>query len=134
MKITKNLFVVILPILLLLLVGCTLDPSINHAPDIDSIPVIYALEGVLYAYDVEASDVDGDTLVYSLASSPAGMTIDSSSGLINWTPSSAGDYDVTIEVSDGDLSATQSFTIAVAITAELSPPTDVEASEICMTK
>jgi hypothetical protein len=107
-----------------------MDPTINHAPDIDSIPIIYAFEGVLYTYDVEATDVDGDILVYSLASSPTGMTINSFSGVISWTPSTAGDYDVTIEVSDGDLFETQSFTIAVAITAELSPPTGVEASNL----
>ena len=130
MKIIKNFYVVILPIFLLLLMGCSMDPTINHAPDIDSIPIIYAFEGVLYTYDVEATDVDGDTLVYSLASSPTGMTINSSSGVISWTPSTAGDYDVTIEVSDGDLFETQSFTIAVAITAELSPPTGVEASDL----
>jgi hypothetical protein len=130
MKIIKNFCGVILPIFLLLLMGCSMDPTINHAPDIDSIPIIYAFEGVLYTYDVEATDVDGDTLVYSLASSPTGMTINSFSGVISWTPSTAGDYDVTIEVSDGDLFETQSFTIAVAITAELSPPTGVEASDL----
>jgi len=107
-----------------------MDPTINHAPDIDSIPIIYALDGVLYTYDVEATDVDGDTLVYSLATSPTGMTINSSSGVISWTPSAAEDYDVAIEVSDGDLFETQSFTITVAITTELSPPTGVEASDL----
>ena len=130
MKIIKNFCVLILPIFLLLLMGCSMDPTINHAPDIDSIPIIYALDDVLYTYDVEATDVDGDTLVYSLASSPIGMTINSSSGVIIWTPSAAGDYDVAIEVSDGDLFETQSFTITVAITAELSPPTGVEASDL----
>lgn len=58
------------------------------------------------------------------------MTINSSSGVISWVPSAAGDYDVAIEVSDGDLFKTQSFTITVAITAELSPPTGVEASDV----
>jgi fibronectin type 3 domain-containing protein len=111
--------------------GCSMDPSINHAPDIDSIPIIYAFEGVLYTYNVEAADADGDTLVYSLASSPTGMTIDSSTGVISWTPSTVGDYNVTIEVSDGDLFDTQAFNITVSMTEmiTLSPPTGVEASE-----
>ncbi len=41
------------------------------------------------------------------------MTIDSTTGLINWTPTVAGDYDVTANVSDGDLFDSQSFTITV---------------------
>jgi hypothetical protein len=48
--------------------------------------------------------------------SPAGMTINSSTGLINWTPTSTGDYDVIVEVSDNGypvLSTTQNFTIHV---------------------
>jgi hypothetical protein len=45
--------------------------------------------------------------------SPAGMTINSSTGLINWTPTSTGDYDVTVRVSDGELFDIQSFTITV---------------------
>jgi fibronectin type 3 domain-containing protein len=58
------------------------------------------------------------------------MTIDSSSGVISWTPSTAGDYDVTIEASDGDLFDTQTFTITVLMTdvITLSPPANVEAS------
>ncbi|GAI81115.1 unnamed protein product, partial [marine sediment metagenome] len=62
--------------------------------------------------------------------STAGMTINASSGVISWTPSTVGDYDVTIEVTDGGSFDTQSFTITVAITDVLSPPTGVEASEL----
>jgi len=46
---------------------------------------------------------------------PAGMTIDSSSGVILWNPT-AGDigvHDVSVEVSDGEATATQAFTISV---------------------
>ena len=40
------------------------------------------------------------------------MTI-STAGVITWTPSATGSYDITVEVSDGSESATQSFTITV---------------------
>ena len=131
MKIIKNFCVVILPIFLLLLMGCSMDPSINHAPDINSIPVTSSLVGVLYSYAVEATDADGDTLIYSITSGPTGMTIDSSTGVLSWTPSTAGDYNVTIKVSDGDLFDTQAFTITVSMTEiiTLSPPTGVSASD-----
>jgi hypothetical protein len=41
------------------------------------------------------------------------MTINSWNGLINWTPTSIGNYDVTVRVSDGDLLDSQSFMITV---------------------
>jgi hypothetical protein len=41
------------------------------------------------------------------------MTINSATGVISWTPSTKGDYYVTVEVSDGELLDTQSFEITV---------------------
>jgi len=41
------------------------------------------------------------------------MSINSSSGLITWTPTTSGDYNVAVKVSDGELNDTQSFTITV---------------------
>jgi len=41
------------------------------------------------------------------------MSIDENSGVISWTPTATGSYAVTVEVSDGSESATQSFTITV---------------------
>ena len=90
-------------------------PAVNLAPTITSSPITTAIVGVAYIYDVEATDPDGDTLTYSLTTNPSGMTIDSATGVISWTPTSAqiGDNNVTVEVSDGPLSDTQSFTITV---------------------
>jgi hypothetical protein len=88
--------------------------------------------GELYTYDVEATDGDGDTLTYSLTSNPGGMTIDSATGVITWTPTMFGNYNVGLKVSDGYLSDTQSFTIGVSLPiAEMkpSPPTGVNASD-----
>ena len=90
-------------------------PPINHSPTITSTPITTATVDVLYTYDVDATDPDGDTLTYSLTT-PTGMTINSTTGVINWTPTSAqiGDNAVTVEVSDGKLSDTQSFTVIVS--------------------
>ena len=133
MKIIKNFFLFILLTFPLLLMGCSTTVPDNHAPVINSNPITSSLVGVPYTYDVEATDADGDTLTYSLTSSPAGMTINASSGVISWTPSTVGDYDVTIEVTDGGSFDTQSFTITVDITDVLSPPTGVEASDASYT-
>jgi len=87
--------------------------SINDPPVIISSPNLIAIEGTSYNYDVDASDVDGDTLTYSLIKAPQGMTIDSSSGLINWIPSYKDAY-VEVQVTDGKGGIdTQSFKIKV---------------------
>ncbi|MDY6834283.1 MAG: putative Ig domain-containing protein [Chloroflexota bacterium] len=90
----------------------------HEPPDITSIAKTSAIQDTLYTYDVEAFDPDiGDTLSYHLSEAPTGMTIDSSTGLTQWTPSSTqvGDHNVTLKVEDRiGLSDTQSFTINVA--------------------
>ena len=44
------------------------------------------------------------------------MTINSNTGVISWTPTAAGSFEVTVEVSDSSKSDTQSFTITVSET------------------
>ena len=91
------------------------DPiTTNHTPTITSTPDTTATINQTYAYNVDATDPDWDTLTYSLITSPAGMTINSTTGLISWTPFAAGDKDVTVQVSDGDLNDSQSFFITVS--------------------
>jgi len=94
-----------------LLVGCF--PTTNTPPVITSTPVTAGTIGTAYTYTVTATDADaGDTLTY-LVTGPTGMAI-SSAGLISgWTPAAAGTFAVTVTVSDGTDSVTQSFTITV---------------------
>jgi len=95
-----------------LFTGCFL---FNISPSIESDPITTAKEGVAYTYDVDATDLNGDTLTYSLIIYPSGMTINSTTGVISWTPieSQIGENEVVVEVSDGSKSDTQSFTITV---------------------
>lgn len=93
--------------------------EVNDRPVITSTPETAATVGVLYTYDAEALDHDAaDTLAYSLITKPAGMSIDSATGLIRWKPSNekVGSHDVVLKVTDGHTipaSDTQSFTITV---------------------
>lgn len=95
-----------------LFTGCFL---FNNSPVIESDPITTAKEGAAYTYDVEATDPNGDTLEFSLLVHPTGMTIDSTTGVITWTPteSQIGEIEVVVEVSDGSKSDTQPFTITV---------------------
>ncbi|WP_215734181.1 beta strand repeat-containing protein, partial [Geobacter grbiciae] len=92
----------------------------NHPPAITSFPSKNGTEGQAYSYQVTAVDSDpGTTLRYSLDVAPTGMTINSTSGLITWTPTSAqtGNNTITVRVSDSgvpSLWATQSYTLFIA--------------------
>lgn len=90
----------------------------NDPPVINSSPVTTATQDAVYSYDVDASDINpGDVLTYSLDSSPSGMTIDSQTGVISWTPNSGqvGTDSVTVRVEDQQGgSDTQTFSIDVA--------------------
>ena len=93
------------------------SPIINSSPVITSIPNTSGTAGALYEYDVDATDLDGDELTYSLTTAPAGMTINTSSGLIEWTPTNeqVGDNGVTVKVEDPNgLFDSQDFTVIVA--------------------
>ncbi len=91
--------------------------ELNRPPQIISTPSGKATEGESYLYQVVGSDPNqGDTLTFSLELAPAGMSIDSATGLIQWTPteSQIGSAAVRVRVTDaGGLSSTQSFAITV---------------------
>ena len=93
-----------------LFTGCFL---LNSTPIIESNPITTAKVGAVYTYDVEATNPNGDILTYSLTTGPNGITINSATGVISWTPTTAGSFEVTVEVSDESKSETQSFTIVV---------------------
>jgi len=83
------------------------------APMITSTPTTEGTIGWPYTYDADANGYPEPT--YSLTVYPDGMTIDPNSGLIEWTPAAIGDFNVTIEASNGQPPDTnQSFTITVS--------------------
>ena len=86
----------------------------NRPPAITSTAVTSAAEGKPYAYQVAATDPDGDPLTYRLVTAPAGMAI--AAGLISWTPTAAqsGTQSVVVEAMDGrGGTAQQPFQISV---------------------
>jgi len=86
----------------------------NHPPIITTVLDVTLTAGETFTHPVEATDPDGDNLTYSLTTSPTtNMSINENSGVITWTPTVVGSFDVIVEVSDGELSDTQNFTIEV---------------------
>jgi hypothetical protein len=86
----------------------------NHPPVITSTPVSSATVGVLYTYQVQASDPDNDPLQYRMLQAPSGMVI-TQNGLISWTPATVGHVSVQFQVDDGrGGNVTQSYVITVS--------------------
>ena len=88
-----------------------LSDRCSGVPQIISTPIEQIGLGDTYSYQV---DVTGSTPIQlSLSSSPAGMTIDADSGLISWTPTTLGTFNVVVSATNPDGDTTQSFTINV---------------------
>ncbi|MCK4658684.1 MAG: tandem-95 repeat protein [Phycisphaerae bacterium] len=97
----------------------------NTAPRIVSTPPFTAQVGEVYTYQVVAVDDDGDVLTYSLETSPAGMEMVSTTGLITWTPTAmqTGNHEVNIRVVDGHGGwATQAYIVYVSEFGDNEPP------------
>lgn len=82
------------------------------SPVITSTAITAGIAGKLYSYDVNATG--GPAPTYSLTGFPAGMTINATAGLVQWTPASAGSYPVTVTATNSQGSTDQNFTIDVA--------------------
>src|SRR3989344_1706710 len=76
--------------------------NINDAPTFTSNPINKTTATLPYIYDADANDIEGNSLIFSLKKSPAGMIINSTTGVINWTPtdSQVGDNDIELVVTD----------------------------------
>lgn len=112
----------------------TVLPTTNNPPEFISTPSVGSSPLEPFVYDADASDADGDPLTYSLATAPEGMAINPATGLIMWTPTAEGTFNVTVSVSDGIFSTTQNFAINVVFgnnSPEINstPPTSVNSGE-----
>lgn len=92
--------------------------EVNTAPTLAA-ATFFTSEGASFAPVIQASDSDlpANTLTFSLVSGPAGMTINSNSGQINWTPDeSMGGQSVsfTVRVSDGVAAVSRAYSVQVS--------------------
>ncbi|WP_182865476.1 putative Ig domain-containing protein [Rhodopirellula sp. JC639] len=89
------------------------DPR-NRFPAFESTPSFLATLDQTYRYDALAIDPDGGGVAYELIMSPAGMSIDPNTGVLQWIPKALGPVSVVVQATDdaGD-TATQSFGIEV---------------------
>lgn len=107
----------------------------NHAPTLGSISNSSIGGGDTISFTAGATDVDGQTLVYSLdAGAPDGASIDGATGAFTWTAAETltpGNYGFTVRVTDTGvvhLSDARSFTVTVS--APNQAPTFAEFSDV----
>ena len=95
-------------------------PSCNTPPVIQSTPLnpSNGTEDILFQFDVDAIDGEGDGITYGLVNQPSGMTINTS-GLVSWTPlegvTTSGLVTVTAadDGDDGVIAGSETFSISV---------------------
>ena len=75
----------------------------NLLPVFTTVPVVKTTAGKPYIYAASAFDPEGNTLHFALLGAPAGMTVNASSGLISWSPTTAniGTHSIALQVTDG---------------------------------
>jgi len=116
MKTKWGVYLIIMLVITYFYSGCSFLPYVNTAPVLGSTPPTTAKVEYLYTYDVNANDFEDDILTYSLLTSPEGMTIDSSTGIITWTPTEEeiGGNEVTVKVNDKWRWDAQAFLVTVS--------------------
>jgi streptogramin lyase/single-stranded DNA-binding protein len=80
-----------------------LPPDLQTLPNpvITSTPPGVVGMGDSYSYQVTATNPNSGVLSFALSSGPAGMTIDSATGMIRWTAGFTGPQRVKVTVTDG---------------------------------
>ncbi len=94
--------------------------GVNDAPVLNAIGNQSGNELSLITFTASATDVDGDTLSYTIdAGAPSGASINSTSGVFTWTPTELqgpGVYNVTVRVTDNGVPGLSDFeTIQITV-------------------
>ncbi|MBI9066817.1 MAG: choice-of-anchor D domain-containing protein [Salinivirgaceae bacterium] len=103
----------------------------NIAPIFTSDPVSTGRKGINYIYTITVSDEDNDDLtISSTATLPSWLTLTALGGnteTLSGTPTTTGDFDIELTLSDGFTTTNQSFTIIVG-EPEFDKPLDLTAT------
>ena len=94
----------------------TMTVAANLPPVITSKPSTTGKVGVAYNYTLRATDPNGGPITYkAMTGNPANLSINATTGVVTWTPTTAGSIRLRLQAVDtGNLSATQSFYVTVA--------------------
>jgi cysteine-rich repeat protein len=103
----------------------SLDGSFNHPPQVAPIPPQTTAANKTLTFTASATDPEGQAVAFSLVGAPTGASIDPSSGVFTWTPTTAqvGSYNFWVKATDaGTPPASGSQPVTVTVTT---PPPDL---------
>ena len=86
----------------------------NRAPTLTQPSNRTTARGSTVSLQLVASDPDGNPLTYSAIGLPTGLTVNSSTGRISGTATTAGTFNSAVRASDGSLYITRNFTWTVS--------------------
>jgi hypothetical protein len=98
----------------------------NDPPVVNAMPPTTVTSGETYNYEPNASDADGDTLIYSITNKPQWASFDGGNGSLSGMPldNNVGETgDISISISDGeDTTVVGPFRITIAARTTTPPP------------
>ncbi|MBL4606614.1 MAG: putative Ig domain-containing protein, partial [Pseudomonadales bacterium] len=94
---------------------------VNTAPEITSPGNQNNTEGDTVSLNITASDIDNDTLTFSQTGLPAGLSLNSGTGVISGSPTAANTFNVTLSVDDNN-GGTDSTNFTWIVDAATPPP------------
>ncbi len=99
----------------------------NVAPVLQNQPVTSIDADEAYAYQLDVTDANGDTITYAAISLPTWLSL-SDAGLISGTPNTShiGQHTVSVSFSDGEFTEELTYTLRVNESYLLEPPTPYE--------
>lgn len=104
--------------------------SVNDAPVFASEPVTSVTQGQPYSYSLAATDVDTEEVSFEISEGPSWLSL-AGSELSGTAPVEAiGDNNVTVIVSDGELTAEQSFVISVLARTDADLSVSISATPV----
>jgi PKD repeat protein len=99
-------------------------PSTNQPPTLAQPANQSTVRNQWASMQLFGSDPEGAALTYSASGLPAGLAVNTSSGIISGTPTTAGAYTVTATVRDpASLSASRTFSWTITVPSTNQPPT-----------
>ena len=98
-----------------------INTNTYYPPTITSTPSFQGIVSVLYKYQVTATDPQNKPLKFRLPQGPAGMTINTNTGLVQWTPTNSGNFFLQVAADGVGGSFYQGYTLTVIPFTNLPP-------------
>ncbi len=109
------------------------EPPTNNAPNLNSISNKQVAEGQTLTFTIFATDIDGDSLSYSVQNRPNNSSLNNNTFTFTPNNSQQGSYTITFIVSDGELTDRKSVTITVNNVETCTPTTCSAQNKNCGT-